>query len=225
VVDFFRVLRDPLMAKVLEDRLRLTPFARVEFEEARRPSDDLIENARRLLVRSFMGFGAASVTPGHQSGFRNNCRRSGTTGAHDWASWPDNVAALTARLAGVCIENRLALDVICTFDSVETLFYVDPPYPWSTRGSGPRDEYVFEMDDEAHVLLAGRLHGLRGMCVVSGYDCSLYRDLYRGWESVRCVARADGSGARTEVLWISPRASAAMVQRGFDYHEQIQRSL
>src|SRR5581483_7877961 len=62
VVNVFRVLRDPDTAAALERRLRLTPFAREEFE-APWPSDDAdpIERARRSILRSFAGFASAST--------------------------------------------------------------------------------------------------------------------------------------------------------------------
>src|SRR5438552_19126344 len=59
VVSLFRVLRDPGQAAELERLLRLTPFSREEFEAGLEITDDPIEDARRLIARSFMGFGTA----------------------------------------------------------------------------------------------------------------------------------------------------------------------
>ena len=67
-----------------------------------------IEVARRLVIRSFMGFGAnahASTRRGHRStGFRANSNRSGTTPAQDWVNFPDALPAIVERLQGVVIE-------------------------------------------------------------------------------------------------------------------------
>ena len=57
VVNFFKVLRSD-RAQELVEVLRLTPFSRVEFMEAYGESDDPVERARRLVIRSFMGFGS-----------------------------------------------------------------------------------------------------------------------------------------------------------------------
>jgi DNA adenine methylase len=65
------------------------------------------------------------------------------------------------------------------------------------------------MDDDAHRVLAAVLNGLRGMVIVSGYDCPLYAELYRGWRRVERAARIDGAGARTEVLWLRNITDAA----------------
>ncbi len=57
VVNLFRVLRDPGQAARLIADLELTPFSRDEFIAAYEPAEDPAELARRLVMRSFMGFG------------------------------------------------------------------------------------------------------------------------------------------------------------------------
>ncbi len=99
-------------------------------------------------------------------------------------------------------ENRPAFEVIQQFDDPETLFYVDPPYPISTRNG--RDRYTHEMTDDEHRELARRLRDIKGMAVVSGYPCELYDELYPDWRRVERKAFADGARERTEVLWLSP---------------------
>lgn len=203
VVHLFRVLRDEVQSRAQRTALDLTPFARTEFFEAYQPSGDPIERARRLIVRSYMGFGSN----GHQrlTGFRSNSHRSGTTAAHDWANYPKCLDAFTARLRGVVIESRDAMDVIGQHDSPDTLFYVDPPYLPTTRDSG-RD-YAHEMAEEGHRALAEVLRSVKGMVVLSGYPCSLYdEELYPDWHRVEREALADGARKRLEVLWINEAA-------------------
>jgi DNA adenine methylase len=94
VVNLFRVVRDngSELLRVLHD----TPFAREEYQSAWFPSDEPVEQARRTVIRSFMGFGSAAVTMKRRSGtkggqpgtgFRANSNRSGTTPAHDWRNY------------------------------------------------------------------------------------------------------------------------------------------
>lgn len=214
LVSFFRVLRDPRQARQLEQLLRLTPFAREEFEGAYTPALDPVENARRLLIRSFQGFGSASTNAKHLTGFRSNSNRSGTTPAQDWASWPDSIASFTARLQGVVIEHRPAGQVIQQHDSEGTLIYADPPYPHSTRTFKRRatgQVYEHELSDDDHRELAAVLRAVAGYAVLSGYPCDLYdQELYPDWHRVARATHADGARDRVEVLWLSPRAWAAL---------------
>lgn len=210
VVNVFRVLRDPAAAAELERRLRLTPFARTEFELAYTPTDDPIEQARRVIIRAFMGFGSAAHNSAHATGFRANSNRSGTTPAHDWASYPDQINAFTARLQGVILECRPAVEVLRQHDSPDTLHYVDPPYVQATRKPRQQRNYRYEMTDADHRDLAAVLHDLRGMVVLSGYHSALYDELYGDWLRIERRTYADGAQPRTESLWLSPRTVARL---------------
>lgn len=215
VVNLFRVARDS--GDELKRVLELTPFSRDEFLGAWHPSDDAMEQARRTVIRSFMGFGSAATTlmrsPVHGSrgglaktGFRANSNRSGSTPAHDWGNYPNALSAIVERLRGVCIENRAAITVMHQHDSADTVHYVDPPYVPSTRDKGA--DYRHEMTDDDHEALADVLHNLRGKVVLSGYPSSLYDALYADWPRVERKAMADGALERTEVLWLSPGCQA-----------------
>lgn len=198
LVNLFQVSRD--RGEELEQALRLTPFSRHEFQQAYEPAISPLEQARRTVVRAFMGFG--SNAHNKPTGFRSNSNQSGTSPAMDWRNYPDALVAIRERLQGVVIENRNAAEVMVAHDSEQTVHYVDPPYVASTRDAG--GDYRFEMSDSDHELLARSLSGLRGMVVLSGYESDLYNDLYRGWQKVSRRALADGARARVEVLWLSP---------------------
>lgn len=210
MVNLFRVARDS--GRELLEMLRLTPFARDEFGDAWLPSEDPIEQARRTVIRAFMGFGSAAITlarsPANpvrggkpKTGFRSNCNRSGTTPARDWMNYPDAFDAIIDRLRGVVIENKNALDLMPQHDSEQTVFYVDPPYVAATRDKG--GDYRHEMTDADHERLAETLRGLKGAVVLSGYGCELYDRLYAGWQRIERAAHADGARDRIEVLWLS----------------------
>jgi len=203
VVNVFRVLRDPAQAAELERLLRLTPFAREEFKASYDAApNDPIEQARRTITRAYLGFG--SNAHNRVTGFRSNSNRSGTTPAHDWANYPDHISSYTARLRGVVVETKDAAALIQQHDSPETLFYVDPPYPHSTRRMGQCENYRHELTDDQHRGLAQILRSVRGAVVLSGYPCPLYdEELYSDWWRVARRAHADGAGDRTEVLWMN----------------------
>lgn len=207
VVNLFRVLQRPSDASKLKKLLTLTPFARDEFKLSYESTADSVELARRLIIRSFMGFGSNSHNAARQTGFRANSSRSGTIPAHDWAHYSDYIPLFVERLRGVVIENRPALEVIAQHDSPSTLHYIDPPYPLSSR-SDCHDDYVFEMTDDQHRELSQILHKVKGMVIISGYRCELYDcELYPDWSSVQREAFADGARNRIEVLWMNRRTS------------------
>ena len=203
IVNLFTVLRDKDMAATLREKLYMTPFSRLEFTDAYTETKDPIEKARRLIVRSFMGFGSAGHNIGYKTGFRRKSFRSGTSPAWDWKNYPDAIPAIVERLRGVCIENKPASDVIDSLDREDVLFYVDPPYVHSTRATGGNC-YPHEMSDEQHAELASQLLSLKGMVVLSGYDCKLYEDLFSTWKKVTREHRTEKATSKTECLWISP---------------------
>lgn len=212
VVRVFRTLRDQQKGQQLEKALRFTPFARDEMDmttaEHMADIEDDVEFTRRIMLRSFAGFGSAASNPAYNTGFRANANKAGTTPAHDWKNYPDVVPAFVERLQGVVIENRDALEVMAQHDTPQTLFYVDPPYVHSTRSPKRRRarEYAFEMDDADHEALGAALHALCGMVVLSGYHSELYDRLFKDWACIEFDAMADGAEPRTEVLWLNPAA-------------------
>jgi DNA adenine methylase len=211
VVNLFRVLQDKKLSAELVRRLRLTPFARAEFERSYLRSRSPIERARRLMIICYMGFGSNGHNRKTRTGFRANSNRSGTTPAHDWKNYPDALPVLIDRLQGVVIEQRDALDVMRQHDSGETLHYVDPPYLWHTRtASSKRRRYVHEMNDADHTKLLDCVLELRGSVVLSGYKHAQYDEALAGWKVVDTASHADGALARVERLWINPTAAGQM---------------
>ena len=201
VVNLFRVLRNPAQARELVRLVQLTPYAREEHAAAYLTDGDPIEQARRLLVRSFMGYGSDGTH--RATGFRNDTTRTGSIPAGDWANMPAVLDQIIERLRGVIVENMPAVDLLAKYDSPRTLHYVDPPYPHETRGDANR--YRYEMTDAEHEALAAVLRTLRGHVVVSGYACDLYDSvLFPDWQRVVRGAHAAGALDRVEVLWIKP---------------------
>ncbi len=205
VVNLFRVLRQ--RPQELARAVEMTPYARTEYRESFEPTQDSFERARRLLFRSFAGFGSNAIQRDVKSGFRANVTRSGSTPAHDWARLPDHLVVIAERLRGVVIENKPALELIQRHTEEGTLIYLDPPYPHSTR-SGKRNchvdhGYSFELTDEDHceLAMAAREHSAKIM--VSGYRCDLYDALYGDWRRVDRDAMADGARPRVESLWMN----------------------
>lgn len=109
--------------------------------------------------------------------------------------------------------------MIKTYDTVETLFYCDPPYVLETRKSG---KYKHEMSLDDHRELVALLLKVKGKVILSGYRHPVYEPLEQaGWQrrdyETACYAaartRATGIQSkraalkmqpRTESVWVSP---------------------
>jgi DNA adenine methylase len=218
VVGLFKVIRE--RGEELVHAIELTPYSRADFELSFIHAADPIEQARRTIVRSFMGFGGNLTRPNRdqtpqRTGWRRySCVKRRSTPAGDWRNWPAALVDLIERLRGVFIENRDALQSMREHDTPETLHYVDPPYVHATRGfsaGGSHRGYRFEMNDDDHRAMGAVLHALSGMVAVSGYACRLYDvDLFAGWERLERQHVADGARARTEVLWLNHACSEAL---------------
>lgn len=219
VVNLFVVLRDDVLSVRLAEQLRNTPFARAEFEASYVEAADPVERARRLVVRSFMGFGSDGCNPAVTTGFRSASNRSGTTPAHDWRNYADALHEIAERMRGVVIESRPAIQVMAAHDGPDTVHYVDPPYVHSTRsgkmsGGGRQHAYRHELSDADHVELLAFLRTLKGAVVLSGYPHPMYDNALQGWRRVERVALADGARPRREVLWINRSREAARPHAG-----------
>lgn len=210
MVNLFHVARD--RGYDLKLALEMTPFSRAEFDLSWEYADDPLERARRTVVRSAMGRDSASATRSRKSSFRVYVGRKRTATMQDWVNYPDTLNHIISRLRGVAIENRDASKVILSYDKEDVLHYIDPPYVSCMRDKSGND-YRFEMDDNEHEQLLSVLLRLKGMIVISGYECDLYSDYLTNWRKVTRKTFADGAKERTEVLWLSPSAIEASLRK------------
>ena len=206
VVNFFRVLREK--KDELLYQIGMTPFSREEFLAAIKANGNGqhlsdIEKARRFFVRARqVRTGLAQTASIGRWANCLNTSRAGMAGAV--SRWLGSVAGLefiAARFLRVQIENDFAINVIKRYDSPETLFYCDPPYPHESRGDARA--YSYEMSDEDHRELSRVLHGAKGKIAVSGYGCELMYELYKDWRIHRAKPKKAMSikKERQEVLW------------------------
>lgn len=206
VVNFFRVLREQKDALV--EAIGLTPFSRAEFEAAIKESTENLsdlERARRfyILARQVRTGLAQKASVGRWA----HClltSRAGMAGAVSrWLGAVEDLPLIAQRLLRVQIENAPAIEVIKRYDSEETLFYCDPPYPHESRGDS--NAYANEMTDDQHRELAELLHSVRGKVALSSYKCFLMEQLYSDWQCVEAEEKVIHSvkSTRKEVLWVN----------------------
>jgi DNA adenine methylase len=213
VVNFFRVLRD--QQEALIQAIGLTPFSREELRIAcEEPTKELsdLERARRFFVRARqVRTGLAQTASVGRWAHCLLTSRAGMAGAVSrWLGSVEGLSEIVQRLLRVQIENAPAIETIQRFDSPQTLFYCDPPYPHDSRSD--TKAYGYEMTDGQHRLLARTLHAVQGKVAVSGYHSKLMDALYGDWRRIEAPAKkahSTNTGAdnekqeRSEVLWIN----------------------
>lgn len=206
IVNFFKVLRENKDELIYQ--IGLTPFSREEFNKAIYGSKNdqsitNLERARLFYIRARQVRTGLAQTA--SNGRWANClktSRAGMAGAVSrWLGSIDSLEFIASRLLRVQIEHDDAIKVITRYDSEDTLFYCDPPYPHSSRGD--KNAYGFEMDDTQHRLLSDKLHNIMGKVALSGYDCALYDELYYDWNKHKAPTKKALSikTDRTEILW------------------------
>lgn len=221
LVNFFSVMRDADKLPKLYYLVSTTPYSREEYFRCRetwRACEDPVERAYRWYVCNRMSFGGkfgASWARSVESQRNGMAARPG-----DWISGHQRLSYAHERMMRVQIEQQDFRRLIPSYDTPQTLFYIDPPYVPETRRSG---EYEHELTIEDHRDLVELLLQIEGKTMLSGYRHEVYKPLERaGWKrasyAVKCttgsntrVSGRTGAGAldgagRTECVWISPSA-------------------
>jgi len=206
IVGILRCVQDPLQCQKLMRKLRRTAYSRKEYEAAWQSKTDCpVERARRAIVRSYQSFHHETLFNQRQTPFDCAHHRSGSScKAQGWSRYPRHLASICQRLSGVLIECLPAAEVIRLQDSVDTLFFVDPPYLPSSRSHA---RYRHEMSETEHIALLEQLRDVKGKVVLAGYPSALYDRLLHDWQRIERPHHALRSQKpRTEVLWLSPNA-------------------
>lgn len=223
IVNFYRVLRDPVKLPDLLHLLSLTLWSREEHRHCTKHWKDYSDDVQRAwawyvaVKQTWNGsFGSGWARQ------KNRVSRGMAKNVSDWLSSIELLPEIHTRLQRVQIENLDFRRVIPIFDYPDTWFYADPTYVHSTRGRG---RYAHEMTDGDHVDLVGLLLDLKGTCLLSGYKTSIYEPLEEsGWlreefqtvcyASSLLVPTGDGSKMkrpeRVECLWLSPNLQKAL---------------
>jgi DNA adenine methylase len=208
VVNFFRVLRDPVKGARLREALDITPYAREEWADCRlslkrvaqmgwRDAADDVELARRWFVATQQSFaGRITNGPAHENPGWRFTTKAGHNNARSYRTAIERLSQFTARLRDAHIEHDDALAVIARYDGPRCVMYLDPPYLPDTRSGGG---YAHEMtyDDHAALLDLITARGFKSAVVLSGYDSALYRErleVAAGWQRIEITVACSAAG-------------------------------
>lgn len=215
LVEFFRVLRD--RTEDLADAIAFTPYSREEYVRAFEPTDDPVERARRFAVISWMtvqGFSGHDDRPTHWRRLTHMRPTGRRAPAVQWSTLDDRLRAAARRLRRVQIDKRPALELMRVYDQRDVTFYLDPPYPMSTR-TGPK-RYSSEMGNQDHRALLRAARRAKGSVVISSYPNRIYAQELKGVPHtdfrVSLISANGGRGKgwsaskRLERVWVIDRS-------------------
>jgi len=206
VVNLFKVLRDN--GDELIRRLKYTPYSRRLVEEIRTKTEfsDDIERAWVYFILLNQTFNAKGRISGFAYGRVKNH-------ASVFKSIVDKLNAIVERLRGVVIENLDWRECVERYESENTFFYMDPPYPSETRKDKIVYEYEFTRKD--HIKLRDHIKHLSSKVCLSTYPSDIYEELAdAGWYKLEIkvskwsrVLRKEQKGNKKsraiEVLWMN----------------------
>lgn len=205
LVSFYRCVkfhRDALL-----DELDLVLNSREEFEDyARQPGLTQIQQAARWFIRnklSFSGHGEHfAITRTAQSGSRTQRLIA--------------IQSLNRRLDHTTIERRSWELVLKAYDSAETFFFLDPPYP---EAGG---NHYAGWDELTVERFCAAVRALKGKWLFTFKDCEQVRDAMAGY-TFKTIDRARGIANRKlgqkaaryqEIAITSERATARAQRKG-----------
>lgn len=179
LINFYQQLRDN--GPALVDALQLTPYSEQEHQIAKElDCEDKLEAARRYYVNVRQSF---SNVIGGGWGRAIYSRNQAATWANRIAQLPEYLDRMTS----VHIACDDAFTVIKQWDSPQTFFYCDPPYPGTDCGS--YKGYTLE-DFQA---LVNTLDACQGSFILSNYNQPI--EMPKDWERFEFKTTAS-SGAR-----------------------------
>jgi len=205
IINFYRVLQTPAKRDELIERLQMTLYSEAEHQKAKDLNSGTdVDRAWAYYVNSQQSF----------SNVLNTGWRRGVYGCNLQATWANKITQLPQyldRMVSVGITCQDALTIIKQYDSPQTFFYCDPPYPNAHQGhySG------YTMQDFQD--LVDTLNQCQGSFVLSNYDqpdAIILADWQRieftatttakkrvGYDRSKKADESDQNRQRTEVIW------------------------
>ncbi len=198
LINFYRVLQleFPKLQRMVKATLHSRKQHRKAWEVYQKPEDhDPVTRAWAIFVLSSQGFGS------QLAGSWGFDRKKGSVAIKVMNKKRQFTDALRERIERTQIDCQDALKVIRSFDSPESFFYVDPPYPNTNQGHYGG----YTMDNLESLLKV--LSGIKGKFLLSNYPAALIEQYCKdnGWyqrlfKMPLCVAKKAVKPMKIEVL-------------------------
>lgn len=203
LINFYAQLRDN--GQALCDKLALTLYAENEYLKAKElDCEDKLEAARRYYINVQQSFANILNNGWGRDLFSRNS-------AATWANKVNQLPEYINRIASVFIVCDDALKIIKQWDSPQTFFYCDPPYPGTNCG-----HYGGYTIQEFQALI-DTLKNVQGSFLLSNYDqpqAIIPEDWERfefeatasslgrvGYDRTKKMDESNQNRKRTEVVW------------------------
>jgi DNA adenine methylase len=208
IVNLFKQLRDA--PERLLELVELTPYARAEFDAARKPAinpSDL-ERARVFLVATMMTVNGSVGSEHAGFSFSDTYSRGAREArVNRWYQLPERIREVVERLRSVRVEKMDAVELVNRYaDRPGTLIYLDPPYLMDRQHGYKEDANCSEFHER--LLLA--CTSAKCMILISGYKNSLYTNFLQkknGWTNKSMATKTRGTQGidldRTEMFWMN----------------------
>lgn len=213
VVNFFRVLRDPVTAADLIDRVAFTPYSLREFVEAGDLEEiESVERAWAFFVRMQM-----AVVPG-RTGWSYGVGGAASKKANKpgrWATMPELLQLAATRFDRVQVTDWDVLDLIHRLDAPGVLIFVDPPYADESRPKSLGQSSAYVHDGFDHPAFIAAMHNAKhASFAITHYPHPLYDDagltVAGDYSSHRNIPNGDGRDDKTERLYLLDRGATAL---------------
>jgi DNA adenine methylase len=172
LINFFRVVKHQPEDLIASFELELVSRAEFERLAELNPSElTSIQRAHRFYYLIMAGWGGELLYPRFQTSIRDGGHGNRLFGAIKHLR--QRIEPIHARLGTVIIENLQWHECLKRYDSVDTFFYVDPPYP------GNNCNYAHNMREWlSHERLYAALRSTQGKWILSSYDAPGIRDAF-----------------------------------------------
>lgn len=184
IISIFRAIRDE--CSTLTKKLKKIEQSKSTFEKALEQNQ--FENNLDKAVNEFI--------------LRNmsvKCQKRVYTNSENWVATLEELPLISKRLKTCFIFNKPAIEVIKAFDNEKTLCFVDPPSLEDLKKNEDLDTYDMSTDD--HIELAKNLVDFKGKVVLSGYQSTLYKRLYKEWNCIKKIVPNKIKSKQTECIW------------------------
>jgi DNA adenine methylase len=160
IVNFMRWLRDDVAA--LQEAIRRIEPTEENYTKRShyRSHDDGVSGAAWLFFKCKSSYSGSPENIGGFDLMRNNKLVGYLNAIRRLPSW-------SQRLQNVTILHASYEQTFAAYDSSETLWFIDPPYPKAMRTR--LEGYRFEMSDAQHVRLLEQVKELRGKVMLTTY--------------------------------------------------------